>query len=371
MTAPGDITETTIIELPQEEESHERCCHKQILATSEKACQTTQSIVEMEVDNYFLEKENEMLKQTVSFLKRQPFQYDCIKDDDKLILFYTGIPDRTIMEIFFNVFKEMEVNYIHGYKVEKISKRDQIFMTLMKLRHNLKHLDLSVRFNCCMGLVSNIVLTWIHVFHKVLYETIMSTIPSLEKNKMCRPEVFSEFPNCRMIIDCTEIGVVIPLEMDKQKDTYSNYKHKNTLKGLVGIAPNGILTYCSSLYPGSVSDKELVKHCGILEIFNPGDMILADKGFLIQDLLPPKVHLNIPPFLSTPQFTPNQNERTLNIARARIHVERAIGRIKTFEILQKIPNSLLPYSTKVWQVCCALTLWQYPLIKEIEPLLIV
>jgi len=90
----------------------------------------------------------------------------------------------------------------------------------------------------------------------------------------------------RMILDCTEIYTAIPSKMELQKLTSSNYKHRNTLKGLVGIAPNGVLTFCSLLYPGSTSDKEIVKHSGVIDVFNSGDLILADKGFLISDLLP-------------------------------------------------------------------------------------
>jgi len=66
------------------------------------------------------------------------------------------------------------------------------------------------------------------------------------------------------------------------------------------------------LYPGSPSDKVIVKHSGVLDIFNSGDLILADKGFLINYVLPEGVSVNIPPFLGAPQFTPNQVIRTLN-----------------------------------------------------------
>lgn len=56
-------------------------------------------------------------------------------------------------------------------------------------------------------------------------------------------------------------------------------------------------------------------------------MILADKGFLIQDILPYGVTLNLPPFLTTTQFTAEQVRQTELIARARVHVERAINKI--------------------------------------------
>ncbi|KAG5865771.1 hypothetical protein JTB14_004148 [Gonioctena quinquepunctata] len=85
--------------------------------------------------------------------------------------------------------------------------------------------------------------------------------------------------------------------MGEQKVTYSSYKHRNTWKGLIGVAPNGVITYISGLYPGSTSDKKIVQHCGILDQLAAGDLILADKDFLIRDILPPGVMLNLPPFL--------------------------------------------------------------------------
>jgi len=43
-----------------------------------------------------------------------------------------------------------------------------------------------------------------------------------------------------------------------------------------------------------------VKHLGVLDIFNSGDLILTDRGFLINDLLLKVVLVNIPPFFESP-----------------------------------------------------------------------
>lgn len=99
---------------------------------------------------------------------------------------------------------------------------------------------------------------------------------------------------------------------------------------------------------------------------DPGDLILADKGFLISDIMPKGVYLNIPPFLSTPQFTEAQVYETRQIAKAHIHVERAIRRVKCYSILDRIPQYLIPQLSKIFQLCAALTNFQYPLIKEVE-----
>ena len=58
------------------------------------------------------------------------------------------------------------------------------------------------------------------------------------------------------------------------------------MKVLIGVAPNSIITFISAAYPGSITDKELTIASGILSLLVPGDNIMADKGFLIENLLP-------------------------------------------------------------------------------------
>lgn len=80
--------------------------------------------------------------------------------------------------------------------------------------------------------------------------------------------------------------------------------------------------------------KNWWKVSGILEKLECGDEIMADKGFQIQDLLAPLgVRLNI---LNTKEQMPVSDVHlTRKIAHLRIHVERAIGRVKEFHILQQ------------------------------------
>lgn len=81
------------------------------------------------------------------------------------------------------------------------------------------------------------------------------------------------------------------------------------------------------LYPGSTSDQAIVEQTGLLNQFKPGDLILADEGFALYDVLPLGVRLNIPAFLSHKE----EAKLCFKIAKARIHVERANELIKTFK----------------------------------------
>ena len=76
--------------------------------------------------------------------------------------------------------------------------------------------------------------------------------------------------------------------------TFSSYKNHNTFKALVGISPDGAITFVSSLYPGCISDKELTRKSGILDLLEEGDSVMADTGFEIEeDLMLIGVRLNI------------------------------------------------------------------------------
>lgn len=101
------------------------------------------------------------------------------------------------------------------------------------------------------------------------------------------------YPNTRCIIDATEIFIEMPANPSAQQLTFSNYKNHNTLKALIVITPSGVISFISDLYGGNISDKKLTQLSGLLDLLEPGDAVMADRGFIIDDILPPGVTLNI------------------------------------------------------------------------------
>ena len=326
----------------------------------------------LSVENTILKAEvRSMETEIVKLKERQQYarqRYTVASQDSEVICMETGLPTREIFQIIVDYVSRFHssIVYFSGWKVECIELEDQIWLTLMKLKQNYTNLHLAQLFHCSTSTVSNIVLTFIHVLHKLLYDDAMKFVPSRHKNKTSMHESFLMFGNCRMVIDCTDVRVAAPKLLSEQKLTYSSYRGMHSFKVLIGVAPNATITYVSKLFPGSVSDKAIVEQSGLLDVFEAGDLILADKGFLIQDIVPNGVAVNIPPFLNKGQFTESEIKHTKNIARNRIHVERANARIKDFKILNCIPSYLKIHAEKIVQVCAALVNCQYSLIREVR-----
>ena len=55
------------------------------------------------------------------------------------------------------------------------------------------------------------------------------------------------------------------------------------MKCLISVNPNGAACFTSDLFEGSIRDVvDIFDQCGILQQINPGDALLVDKGFTIQ-----------------------------------------------------------------------------------------
>ena len=94
---------------------------------------------------------------------------------------------------------------------------------------------------------------------------------------------------------------------------------------------------------------------GILNHMKAGDFILADKGFLLHNIIPQGVFLNLPAFLQgKDKFTQAEAIFSRKIARSRIRVGHAIERMQNYKILEKISTKQRWHCDAIVQVCAAL-----------------
>ncbi|XP_040065845.1 uncharacterized protein LOC120839601 [Ixodes scapularis] len=226
----------------------------------------------------------------------------------------------------------------------KLAVNDQILLTLMRLRLGLLLVDLAFRCQVSVGLASKIFKFWIQVLADISRKYLVMWRPQ-ETIASTRPSVFADFPRTTCIIDCFEIFVDRAQNMLKRGRTYSPYKSHNTAKVLHVIAPNGFIMFISKAYGGRASDRFITSDSRLLRYLLPGDQILADKGFTIEDMLPYGVKLSLPSFRKQKkQLSDAEVVYSRRLSKLRIHVERSISRVKCFRFLKYIPSSIFARS---------------------------
>ncbi|XP_077525628.1 uncharacterized protein LOC144137580 [Haemaphysalis longicornis] len=246
---------------------------------------------------------------------------------------------------------------------------DRLVMFLMKLKLGITYSSLAILFSVSRKTVSR------H-FHGTLRTLSTATEkwifrPPTNVLIATMPDCFKvHYPGCTMIIDCTEVATEKPPTVPQQRVLYSNYKGGYTVKFLVGIAPCGQVCFKSKAYGGRCSDAYVTVDSGFLDLVQPGDVIMSDKGFpgIKAGLEGAQAVLVMPPFLKgQDQFTETEVRDTYDIAQVRIHVERVIQRIKTYHILNtRVSIELIAEMSDVFHLCCILANLQPPIINEEE-----
>ncbi|KAG0425396.1 hypothetical protein HPB47_027430 [Ixodes persulcatus] len=229
------------------------------------------------------EKKNEALLKEVARLKNMydeaeqvidaavPTQLLTLTDvqqDSEELAFYTGFE---FLQRFLAFVKFVQTGY-DSYKQRQaphgrplnLSMEDQLLLVLSRLRVGLLEQDLAYRFGVHVSTVSRVWTFWVGFLADHLEQ--VSYWPSRKVVKEHMPECFSE---------------VYP-----------------STGGLLGITPNGFVSFVSDLAPGRVSDKALTANSGLRAILEPGDSVMADRGFVIsEEVEAVRATLNIPPLL--------------------------------------------------------------------------
>ncbi len=229
---------------------------------------------------------------------------------------------------------------------------------------NLPKYDLDFRFGIHETTVLRIVIKWLQIMDVRLTPLIVWPTK----------KIFKKMPWCFMPqygLDVTsirfEIFIEKPCDLLCRAATWSNYKHYNTAKYLISVTPQGTVNFVSKGYGGRVSDKHITEDSGYLNKLQPSDVVLADRGFDVEDSIAYRgATLNIPAFTrGKPQLAPKDVEATRKLANVRIHVERVIGSVRQrFPIVSATTPLPTEYTRSkregpvlldsIVRVCCAL-----------------
>jgi len=309
-------------------------------------------------DNIALRSENSRL---AAKLNMHDLKTEAFEGNNELVTKLTGLSSYAMLMVLFN--------HIVAYlpSSAKLSPFQQMMLCLVRLRLNINFDFLSFVFGVSASTACRTFATVVDIMNKELVPHVVFW-PDREELRKTMPMVFRNSPyrHTVVIIDCFEVFIERPSDLMARAQTYSQYKSHNTVKYLIGISPQGCIIFISRGWGGRTSDKCVTENSGFLGHLNPGDQVLADRGFPVaENIALYGASLHIPAFTKgKKQLAAQDVESTRQLASVRIHVERVIGVVRQkFTMLQStIPIACLATDTdsglttldKVVRVACAL-----------------
>ena len=274
---------------------------------------------------------------------------------------FTGLSLTVFLKVCNCLLKKFEMK-----KIGILPQRDSLLLFFMRLRLGSIFEDLAERFGVSQPTATKIFQFWLPRA-TVALKQLVCWLPD-EVIKTTMPESFQiDHPNTTCIIDGTEIFIQRPINLRARGQVFSNYKKHSTVKLLVAVAPSGYFMFVSKAFGGRASDKFTIFSSGFMDLLKPGMEVMADRGYTCHSELKAKgVKLNTPAFMrGLTQLPPTDVVRTRRIASVRIHVERAIARLKNFRILKNtFPLKSIDSIEKIAICCAGLSNLQPPLIQR-------
>ena len=228
-----------------------------------------------------LRQENDELKKSSEQMTKQSKIVEPLLDlnrltSDRYIAFYTGFPNYDIFIALFNFLNPgthgENIRYVRAKpgdfyvttdngerkkgRPKKLKPIEEYFMVLRRSCRGFSIQHLSHLFGVASSTVSRTFTAWINFMYLKFGQ--INLWPSKQLVQDTMPDVFKErYPNTSVIIDCTEIRCEMPGSLLLNGELFSSFKNHTTLKGLIGIAPSGAITFIRS---GLLEVVSLTKH---------------------------------------------------------------------------------------------------------------
>ncbi|XP_022620326.1 uncharacterized protein LOC111236020 [Seriola dumerili] len=321
----------------------------------------------------------EQLQVTEKELKRQvlkceQFFLQRIQCEPEMIMFYTGFKDYNTLKAFYLALQPtpetlgscshmLQLNNTDddtvnaGFHTAHLCLFDQLFLFLCFVRRGFLPIDVSTQLLVSEEVVQTTWITWCHYLFFML-GPLPIWLSRQSVNELMPPFFRTTFAKTRVVLHLTEIQVQLPTSTVNSP----HHKGSTTLKSLIGITPSGSISFVSSFYTAAVSDQDAVRESGILNLLEPGDVVMTDRSLEIKDLDVIGVDLVSLTFSGANKLLNEDNVSQTDFDHLKIHMERAISRIKEYHIFDDVVPSVLHSSVnQLWTVCALLTNFQGPL----------
>lgn len=238
---------------------------------------------------------------------------------------------------------KLRVNKKGGGKKPKLSRKEQILLTLIYLRHSPTFQLLGLQFGVSETTANDIFHYWLPIISEALPPTLIEQVKKFEGDYEWLQELLSEI---QLIVDTSEQARERPRVYQEQKEFYSGKKKNHTLKNQFIVLPDGkdIVDILPGV-PGPKSDINLLRER--FQQFSLKQQFGGDKAYQGE------------PQVTTPrkkprggQLTDEHKQQNREFCRQRIFVEHIIRLVKIFNVArERFRLTYVNYQPVILAIC--------------------
>ncbi|XP_077361811.1 uncharacterized protein LOC144006701 [Festucalex cinctus] len=298
-------------------------------------------------------EENRALKCELSMVKMNE---EFLKDDVK-VKYYTGLPDFTaFMRLLTCV-----VPYIPRTVNRALSPFQMLLLSLMRLRLNLPPQHIAYMFNVNRNTFSNAFSDIINILHARVSPFVL-----WPRRNTLQASVHQFVNSLAISLGCFEIAIKRPSNPNAETQSNTHKKVNRSIKYLLGVTPQGTISFISKGWEEHVCNKSIIENSGILDKLLPGDLVFPERGFDIGGTEGLRcAEETLPVFIKGPyQLDASDVHSKQTIAGLRMHAKKVFVAIRnkyTMLTEELSDRMLLPCNgedmtilDKVVSVCCVL-----------------
>ncbi|XP_057302708.1 uncharacterized protein LOC130636876 [Hydractinia symbiolongicarpus] len=233
-----------------------------------------------------------------------------------------------------------------------LDKATELLAVLTICRHGVHQGLMAFFMDISKSTMQRIFIGWVIFVAGIFSEIDLKPPSGFSLKKM--PKIFIETGHglTDLVIDATEFKFQRASYSELNSLMFSKYKNTPTGKALIGISPHGSGILFSDIYPGSTSDSDITEKTDAIRFVEEEHEIMSDRGFSIQEHCALKgITLNRPKQKNCDQFSEKDVSSNFDIAATRIHVERFIGRVRDWSILNTVwPMTYYPRLGKCYVI---------------------
>ncbi len=220
--------------------------------------------------------------------------------------------------------KKIRLNKSGGGRDEKISKEEQIILTLVYLRHHLNFQLLALMFKVSESTANNIFHKWQKLLELGLPSSLLEQVKKCGENLEKLLKILSDH---ELIVDTEEQPIERSLDYQEQKTYYSGKKKTQTFKNqIIGLPKGEDIVDVLGGEPGPKADINIWRET--VYKFDENQKFSGDKAYVGEEQIraPKKKPKN-------GELTSEEKEKNREISSERIFIEHLIRIIKIFKVM--------------------------------------